>query len=106
MPIYKVGRGRRGRAATKQPTGGVGTELKAMLLWTSYLVPEGKKCGCEARAAEMDRLGLVWCDENRETIIGWLKLGAAELELPFEEHVARWALNIAINRARSKEPKG
>lgn len=109
MPVYDLSRGRKQAgqplpAKPPVPAYGVGSELKAMIGWLSHLRPPGKKCGCDARAAEMDRRGVDWCDANRSTIIDWLRMGATELELPiFHELPARYALDIAIRRTRARD---
>lgn len=91
--------------ATPPPAEGVGTELKKILAWWGY--KPDSKCRCEARAAEMNRNGVEWCEqpENFETIVGWLREGAAELGAIFIEPAARVALRTAIVRAKARESK-
>jgi hypothetical protein len=105
--VFKMAAGRaKQRHAAREKRGkigGVGTELKAMLAILYRLRKPGSKCGCEARAEEMDRRGIPWCEANRDTIIAWLREGAEQLSVPFLESPARWALTIAIRRARLKE---
>jgi hypothetical protein len=97
----------RRRGSKPRVEGGVGTELAAMLGWIRKLRPEKKAtCGCAQRAAEMDQNGIEWCQRNKDHIIAGLRQGAAELNVPFIEHVARWALFIAIRRAKENLKKG
>lgn len=105
---FKVGKkGFKGKCADRDAksravNGCAGTELMTAIGWIKRLRPE-KACKCAHRAAEMDRLGTAWCEANVETIVGWLREGAAELGLPFLELPARWAVYRAIRRARAKE---
>jgi hypothetical protein len=66
--------------ATASPSGGTvggpGTELKALL--ASLGINPSPSCSCNARAADMDRLGVAWCKENTATILGWLREGTEE----------------------------
>lgn len=55
------------------PGYGPGTELKK-LFKTMGLKPKSS-CQCDARAAKMDRNGIQWCRDNRDTILGWLAEG-------------------------------
>jgi len=57
------------------PDHGPGTELKKLLA-VMGIVP-GPGCECNARAAEMDVLGVEGCRRERETILGWLREGQA-----------------------------
>ncbi len=92
-----------------EPVGGVGTELKNLLKWF------GVGCGkCKQRAAEMDRHGVAWCEENVETIVGWLHDSARRkaifgfsLEMvPGFDMSANALVKIAIERAKKNyQPK-
>lgn len=53
---------------------GPGTELKRLLL--HYGIKAADTCYCESRAAEMDRNGADWCEENMDVILGWLREAA------------------------------
>ena len=85
-----------------KPQGGVGTELLAMLGWLTFLKTPGKTCGCARRAAEMDRNGTAWAEANEPAMIGMLREGAKELCVPFHELPTRYAIRIAITRAKAK----
>jgi hypothetical protein len=95
------------KGTPRRPVGGVGTELAKMFAWIRNLRPERKAtCGCAERATEMDQNGIEWCERSKDTIIAGLRQGAAELDVIFIEHVARWALFIAIRRAKENLKKG
>lgn len=104
------------------PTGKPGTELKNILAW--FRQESDASCQCAARAAEMDRNGVAWCEQNIDTIVGWLLevwdrkgMGLADFLPPryqrwaprllsqlSERSVAAWgarrAVRLAIRRTR------
>lgn len=75
------------------PGYGVGTALKSLL--SKIGIVATPNCSCNYRAAEMDRLGLKWCQENRETILGWLKEEADKRKLPFSKTATLGLLYVA-----------
>ncbi len=79
-------------------------------------------CPCPNHARQMDAWGPDGCEENLETIIGWLREeaekrtvkktiatpgGAATVEvpMPFSEFAARRLVKLAIRRARKKQKR-
>ena len=80
--------------------GGAGTELKRMLGRFGIVAT---RCQCAARAAQMDRLGPDWCEQNIETILGWLRDEARARGLPFVPMGARMLILRAIRLARIAE---
>ena len=60
---------------------GVGRILSEMLSWIAK--PDDGDCYCNSRAAIMDVWGPVKCEEEMETIVGWLLEGA-------EKHKVDW----------------
>jgi hypothetical protein len=76
-----------------------GCQLKRILSW-ALITPVGD-CRCNERAAEMNRRGPDWCQENADTIVGWLREEAAARGLSFVEIAARAAVSLAIARARA-----
>jgi hypothetical protein len=50
----------------------------------------------------MDENGPDWCEENLETIVGWLQEEAKRRKLPFVRTGARLLVRYAIRRARKK----
>ena len=80
------------------PTHGPGTELKALLARVGIVA--APDCSCNARAAEMDRQGVEWCEANLDTIVGWLREQAEARGLPFLDLAGRLLVRRAIANAR------
>ena len=78
--------------------GGPGTELKKIL--SSVGITATPNCSCNARALEMDRNGVEWCESNIDTIVGWLREEAEKRGLPFVDIAGRLLVNRAIRNAR------
>jgi hypothetical protein len=81
-----------------QPTNGPGTELKKLL--SKVGITASPDCACNARAAEMDRQGVEWCEANLDTIVGWLREQAEARGLPFLYLAGRLLVRRAISNAR------
>jgi hypothetical protein len=79
-------------------TYGPGTELKKLL--ATIGITASPACSCNARAAEMDRKGCDWCEENIDTIVGWLREEATKRRLPFLDAAGRLLVKRAIRNAR------
>jgi hypothetical protein len=80
------------------PTSGPGTELKKLLAKVG--ITATPDCSCNARAAEMDRQGVEWCEANIDTIVGWLREQATARGLPFLDIAGRLLVRRAIQNAR------
>ena len=80
------------------PTHGPGTELKKLLAKVG--ITAAPDCSCNARAAEMDRQGVEWCEANIDTIVGWLREQAEARGLPFIDVAGRMLVRRAISNAR------
>lgn len=81
------------------PNEGPGTELKKLLAaWLGIEATPG--CSCNLRAAEMDRNGCDWCEDNIEVIVGWLSEEATKRRLPFVDAAGRLLVRRAIANAR------
>jgi hypothetical protein len=80
------------------PTNGPGTELKKLLARVG--ITATPDCACNARAAEMDRQGVKWCEANIDTIVGWLREQATARGLPFLDLAGRLLVRRAIQNAR------
>jgi len=80
------------------PTHGPGTELKKLLAKVG--ITASPDCSCNARAAEMDRQGVEWCEANLDTIVGWLREQAEARGLPFLDLAGRLLVRRAIQNAR------
>lgn len=85
------------------PSHGPGTELKK-LLSKAGITATTPDCSCNARAAEMDRQGVEWCEANLDTIVGWLREQATARGLPFVDIAGRLLVRRAIKNARRAAP--
>jgi hypothetical protein len=81
-----------------QSSVGPGAELKKLL--AAIGIAATPNCSCNARAAEMDRQGCDWCQENIDTIVGWLREEAEKRGLPFLDAAGRLLVKRAIRNAR------
>jgi hypothetical protein len=79
---------------------GPGTILSSLL--SSIGIKSTPNCTCRQRAIIMNENGPDWCEQNIDTIIGWLKEEATKRKLPFIETVARLFVNRAIKISRQK----
>jgi hypothetical protein len=77
---------------------GPGAELKKLLATVG--ITAAPDCSCNARAAEMDRQGVEWCEANIDTIVGWLREQAESRGLPFLDLAGRLLVRRAIQNAR------
>lgn len=75
-----------------------GTHLTNILKWFSLAGKAG--CKCKSRAAEMDKNGPDWCEENIDMIVGWMKEGTIKLVRPLTAIGGNAIVNLAIKRAR------
>lgn len=73
---------------------GPGTYLKKILSWFSIQEPE--ECDCLAHANMMDRWGPKGCEQNMETILGFLKESARKADMQYSEFAACRAVKLAI----------
>jgi len=85
-------------AVAAATAGGPGTELKNLLAKVG--ITASPDCACNARAAEMDRQGVEWCEANLDTIVGWLREEAEARGLPFIDLAGRMLVRRAISNAR------
>lgn len=82
---------------------GPGSVLSNML---SYLgINSSANCSCKRHAIEMNQRGPDWCEENLDTILGWLKEESAKRHLPFVESIARLIVKRAISTSRKLKAK-
>ena len=75
-----------------------GTALKSLL--ASIGIASTPNCACNARARDMDTRGCDWCEQNMDTIVGWLREQAEARGLPFLDAVGRMLVRRAIRNAR------
>jgi len=57
-------------------------------------------CSCRKHAIEMNTKGNTWCENNIETIIGWLKEESIKRKIPFIESLAKMVVNKAIKKSK------
>lgn len=80
--------------------GGPGTELKRLL--ASIGINASPSCACNGKAKTMDARGIVWCEENIDTITEWLREEATKRGLPFVNTAGRMLVRRAISNARKE----
>ena len=81
---------------------GPGTELHRLL--GKFGMHMKKGCACKARMVQMNKWGCGGCEENIDTIVGWLAEEAANRGLPFLNTVGRLLVKRAIHNARKATP--
>lgn len=94
-----------GLAALAVPPSGPGTELKKILAGFPLYIKVTPSCPCNARAKVMDkneRENPGWCEENIDTIVGWLREEHAKRKsaVPFIDMAVKKLIRIAIKRAK------
>ena len=62
-------------------------------------------CSCNARARYMDFMGTTWCENNIDTIVGWLKEESEKRGLPFIDWPARVLVKKAISSSKKVQAK-
>ena len=82
---------------------GVGTELKKLLKIVG--ITASPTCSCNARAKTMNINGIQWCEDNKDTILGWLQEEANKRNLLFSSYLATGLVNLAIKKAKKAQNK-
>lgn len=77
---------------------GPGSILTGMI--STLGIKSTSNCSCRRHALEMNEKGPDWCEQNLDTIIGWLKDESKKRNLPFVETVAKMMVNKAISKSR------
>jgi len=81
-----------------------GTALKEIIKkWLK--ITATATCSCNARAQTMDANGCDWCEQNIDTIVGWLREEAKKRRLPFVDIAGRVIVKKAIANARKVKIK-
>jgi hypothetical protein len=62
-------------------------------------------CSCNAKTKHMDTMGIEWCEQNLDTIVGWLKEEAEKRRLPFVLWPTRLLVKKAIAAAKKAAAK-
>lgn len=77
---------------------GPGTILASM--FSAIGIKSSPTCSCRKHALEMNRNGIEWCENNLDTICGWLKQECEKRKIPYVDAVARMVVNRAINKSK------
>jgi len=77
---------------------GPGTELKKLL--AAFGITSTPDCSCDELATGLDSQGCDWCEQNIDTIVGWLREQAESRGLPFLDVAGRMLVRRAIKLAR------
>lgn len=77
---------------------GPGTLLSKML--SKIGINSTPNCSCRRRALEMNNRGPDWCEQNIDTIVGWLKEEATKRKLPFVDFAGKVLIQRAIKLSR------
>lgn len=91
------------RQISHQPERGPGVELKALLY--RFGIQATEECKCHKRAIIMDERGEEWCEENIDTIVGWLKEEATKRHLPFSKTLGKLLIKRAIRNSRQRKKR-
>lgn len=57
-------------------------------------------CSCKRHALEMNEKGNDWCENNIDTIVGWLRDEAKRRSLPFMDALGKLLVSRAIKKSR------
>ena len=57
-------------------------------------------CSCKRHALEMNDRGNDWCDQNIDTIVGWLRDEAKRRNLPFLDAIGKLMVSRSIKKSR------
>lgn len=77
---------------------GPGSILSQMIKTVGIVMSQG--CSCRRHAIEMNVNGNDWCENNIDTIVGWLKEEAKKRKLPFLDSIGKLMVNRAIKKSR------
>lgn len=77
---------------------GPGTMLSKMIKTLGIVMTQG--CSCRRHAIEMNEKGNDWCEQNVDTIVGWLREEATKRKLPFFDAIGKIMVNRAIKKSR------
>lgn len=77
---------------------GPGTQLSKMI--KSLGIHMSDSCSCRRHAINMNEKGNDWCEQNIDTVVGWLDQEAKNRGLPFVKMVGKVMVNRAIKKSR------
>ncbi len=75
-----------------------GTVLSKMI--KSVGIQMTDSCSCKRHALEMNEKGNDWCEQNIDTIVGWLRDEAKRRNLPFMDAIGKLLIGRAIKKSR------
>jgi hypothetical protein len=75
-----------------------GTVLSKMI--KSVGIQMTDSCSCKRHAIEMNENGNDWCEQNIDTIVGWLREEAKRRGLPFMDAIGKLLIGRAIKKSR------
>jgi hypothetical protein len=75
-----------------------GTVLSTMI--KSLGIHMSDSCSCKRHALAMNEQGNDWCEQNIDTIVGWLRDEAKRRGLPFVDMIGRIMVTRAIKKSR------
>lgn len=75
-----------------------GTILSGMI--KSLGIVMTSNCSCRRHALKMNEMGNDWCEENIDTIVGWLREEASRRKLPFIDAIGKLMVGRAIKKSR------
>jgi hypothetical protein len=75
-----------------------GTVLSKMI--KSVGIQMTDSCSCKRHALEMNEKGNDWCEQNIDTIVGWLRDEAKRRNLPFMDALGKLLVGRAIKKSR------
>jgi len=91
----------RDRSELELMAAGVGTELHSLLLRIGFVITSS--CKCLEHIKRMNKLGVAWCRENTEEILGWIKSEASRRKVPFVRLAVLGLVKLAIYKASKAE---
>lgn len=77
---------------------GPGTQLSKMI--KSLGIHMSDSCSCRRHAINMNEKGNDWCEQNIDTVVGWIEQEAKNRGLPFVKMVGKVMVNRAIKKSR------
>lgn len=77
---------------------GPGSILASM--FSAIGIKSSPTCSCKRHALEMNTRGIEWCEQNVDTICGWLEEECKSRKIPYVETVAKMVVNRAISKAK------
>lgn len=75
-----------------------GTILSKMI--KSVGIQMTDSCSCKRHALEMNEKGNDWCEQNIDTVVGWLREEAKRRGLPFMDTLGKLLVGRAIKKSR------